>query len=154
MTHTDFPPLKIIRSADFIKQVGVYTFLCIGRLFFPHPEIETTFSVKFYGAVAVYFLLTLALVFSYELLHNAFSTKRDEFSMATPKEKWMMRLLISAYFAFLLATPNEEKLILLVAWGFGVGLAYIIAKIRHRKFQETEISRKNHGKRFTQPQRP
>ncbi|WP_258083107.1 hypothetical protein [Thermococcus thermotolerans] len=135
MTHTDLVSLEIMRSADFIKQVIAYALLCIGRFFFPHPEIETAFSAEFYGAVAVYFILTLALVFSYELLHDAFSTRRDEFSMATPKEKWVMRLLISAYFAFLLATPNKEKkLILLIAWSFSIGLAYLISKVRLRKF--------------------
>ena len=135
MVYNDPSTLEIIKSTEFIKQIGFYTILCIGRFFFPHPEIETVVSFKFYGAVIAYFLITLALVFSYELLHDIFSSKRDEFSRAIPREKWILRLSISAYFAFLLATPQETKLTLLIAWGFGLILAYTTAKIRLRKFK-------------------
>ncbi|ASJ11773.1 hypothetical protein [Thermococcus thioreducens] len=132
MIYKDPTKLKILKSMEFIKQIGVYTILCVGRFFFPHPELKTSPSFEFYGTVAAYFLLTLALVFSYEILHDAFSSNRDEFSKATPKERWMLRLFTSAYFAFLLATPEEEKLTLLVAWVFGTTLAYTVTKVRLR----------------------
>ncbi|NJE05900.1 hypothetical protein E3E36_07030 [Thermococcus sp. M36] len=130
------PPREVVRNRKFMKQIAAYSLLCAGRFLFPHPGIETALSSKFYGAVILYFLLTLALVFSYELIHDAFSSSMDEFSRATPKERWGIRLSISAYFSFLLATPKEEKLTLLAAWGFGTVLAYLTTKVNLRGFEQ------------------
>ncbi|NJD99946.1 hypothetical protein E3E26_09170 [Thermococcus sp. LS1] len=135
MTFKDPPLQKILKSTEFMKQAAFFTSLCVGRFFFPHSEIDGAFSSQFYQLLTAYFIITLGIVFSYELLHDLFPARRDEFSRATQKEKWELRLLISGYFAFLLATPRDEKLTLIIAWIFGIMSAYIFTKIRMREFQ-------------------
>jgi len=64
MPYHDANPSKIIKSKDFLLIVLGYTVLCILRALSPHPHIKDASSPAFYGALIVYPLFNIFLIFS------------------------------------------------------------------------------------------
>lgn len=123
---------RVIKSRDFVFIVLGFTLLCAFRVLYPHPYLKDVSSKTFYEALIGYTIINAFLIFSYELLVNAFS-RGDELDKALPHEKWLIRIFSILFLDFWLALPEDDKWLILIPWFSGIILAYHITKLRLRK---------------------
>jgi|GEM_PF-4675376 hypothetical protein len=132
MSYHDIASSRIIKSKDFLLIVLGFTVLCAFRVLYPHLHIKDLSSKAFYEALIGYTVLSTFLIFSYELLANAFS-KANELDKALSHEKWLIRLFSILFLDFWLALPKDDRWLILVSWLSGVVLAYYTIKMRLRR---------------------
>ncbi|ALM74180.1 hypothetical protein [Thermococcus barophilus] len=131
MSYHDADFSKIIKSKNFQLIVLGFTVLCIFRALYPHPHIKDVSSKAFYEALIGYTVISAFLIFSYELLGNAFS-KGNELDKALPHEKWLIRISAILFLDFWLALPKDDRWLILVSWLSGVVSAYYTVKMQLR----------------------